>query len=226
MQFCKKSGVYSTSNKLGSGHPKNATLQNKHGWNEIEEFKQHNIIKLAVTSLYSLFLEENGDVWCCGEIDKSSIYSDLTGIQQYIPKRIEYFTENGIKIKDIESGEAHSLALDTDGRVYAWGQNERNECGLISDRPLITTPTLIEELKEYVIESIICGTRHSVVITKCNKCFMFGDDWYGECMKNQIDGYSGNPIWRIDDMLKEKYDIKNIIEISLGYCNTKILCEI
>ena len=65
--FCKKSVVYSTTSKLGTGHPKNAELKNKYGWNEIKGLKNCNIIQLAANISYSLFLEDNGVLWYCGE---------------------------------------------------------------------------------------------------------------------------------------------------------------
>ena len=51
------------------------------------------------------------------------------------------FTDNGIKIVAIASGDSHNLALDENGKVYTWG------CIVIGD--YVMTPKLVDTLKEY-----------------------------------------------------------------------------
>ena len=43
--FCKYSTVYSTTNQIGSGHPKDAKLENEYGWNVIKALENLNITK-------------------------------------------------------------------------------------------------------------------------------------------------------------------------------------
>ena len=219
LSFCKKSIVYSTTNKLGSGHPVNAEVKNKYGWNEIEELKDHNIIQIAANnSPNTLFLENNGTLWYCGQMN-----NDISS-KTFIPKRFEYFIEHGIKIKQVKMSDYHILALDTEGQVYSWGSNLGNQCGLGHEVRSTDTPTLIQSLKEYVIVDMKCGHGHSVVITECDKYFMFGTNQYGECLvgnKHETE----YPV-RVDNVLKEKYNIKSIIDIALGYCNTRLICDL
>ena len=50
--------------------------------------------------------------------------TDQSTIQQ-----IPFFKNNNIKIIDIETGGAHSLAISEDGEVYSWGYNKSWQLG-------------------------------------------------------------------------------------------------
>ena len=50
--------------------------------------------------------------------------TDQSTIQQ-----IPFFKNNNIKIIDIETGYAHSLAISEDGEVYSWGYNGSGQLG-------------------------------------------------------------------------------------------------
>ena len=40
------------------------------------------------------------------------------------------FVDNEIKIVDIKSGMDFNLALDINGKVYGWGNNDAGSCGI------------------------------------------------------------------------------------------------
>ena len=45
-----------------SGHESGAELEHEDGWNKIEIFKDKDIVKIALGTEHSLFLDENGIV--------------------------------------------------------------------------------------------------------------------------------------------------------------------
>ena len=150
-------------------------------WREIEEFMDRQITKMASGEVHCLFLEQDGNVWSFGrDIVVHGSTDDLVwGLLGFghseenatttvglldimtVPRKIQYFQENDIKIVDIRCGRAHSLALDTNGRVYSWGSNMWGECGHDKNESIIEEPRLIESVKEHVIISIECGNRRS-----------------------------------------------------------------
>ena len=95
-------------------------IRNKYGWNKINIFetKKVNIIKIAISSTDSVFVAEDGNVWRC--VDVMDDNYEYNYQMSYIPEQMRYFITN-IKIKDVECGASHTLALSKDGRVYAWG---------------------------------------------------------------------------------------------------------
>lgn len=73
---------------------------------------------VALTNKGELFSWGRGDVYQLG-IPFKHLCKDETGHLSLMPQRIEYFI--GKIIKSIACGEAHTLALDIYGRVYAFG---------------------------------------------------------------------------------------------------------
>ena len=218
--FCKQSVIYSTTNEAGSGHPKNAELANKYGWNEIKAFENINITKIAVGDDKTLFLDDTGNVWYCGQTNSEN-YDEMNEDYEdkglvYIPRMIEHFKKNKIKIIDIDCSAYCNLALSEEGKVYSWG----NIALGIGDAD-VKIPRLIESLNEFVVNGIKCGDGHCVIKTRCGKYFTCGKNNYGECFGSLPDGLYIP--FRVDVIIAEKYGIKSIIDIVPGYYDTIVL---
>ena len=141
-------------------------------WTEVEELKYKYGIKISVCLDHCLFLEKDGSVWWFGD----ELYS--------APVQIPYFKRNKIKIRDIQCGHEHSLALDDGGNVYSFGRNRYGQCG---DGTLdhLSQPKLIEALRENKVDLIRCGTYDSYCRTQCGKHYLFGYDGNGECLSGE-----------------------------------------
>ena len=145
-------------------------------------------------------------------------------------KEIKYFKENDIKIADIASGSQNSLAVDINGRLYAWGFNIHGECGDgTQDRVMV--PKLVEALKKYKVELIRCGYNISYCKTVCNKHFIWGQNDDNECLtykQNEAGEYEDVLIpHRIDNIIKNKCgdNVSKITQIHPGYYSTHIIVE-
>ena len=228
LSYTKSYTVYSTTNEPGSGHPKDAILQNKYGWNEILLFKERNIniIKIAISNHKSFFLDDTGSIWVCGSSRYLGIADSDTIDTIYIPTEITYFKKNNIMIKDIQCGYVHNLALTIDGKVYAWGANGDGQCGFGSDEKFVEMPRRIEFFDEYIVESIKCGWRHNWIRTECGADYMFGDNGDNECIKfgdNNNDFTCVLWLHRIEEIVKHQCKVKYIIGIALGCYTTQII---
>ena len=51
----------------------------------------------------------------------------------------------------------YNLAVDIEGRIYAWGNNDIHQCGLSikSFSTLVKEPTMIQDLKDYEIDAVV-----------------------------------------------------------------------
>ena len=124
------------------------------------------------------------------------------------------------------------MALDEDGRVFAWGENSSGQCGNGKSPTDLIKPTLIEELKDFTVKSIKCGYSHSVCRTACGRYYIWGSNNFGQSSL-QLQGAStaahNDDVvlpFRIDMLLKEKYNVKKVIDVDPGYLNTKIVVEL
>ena len=94
-------------------------------------------------------------------------------------------TKKNVIITKISCGEAHSLALSKNGKVYSWGFGSNGQLGLgfCEDsfepgtgltKSRIFTPQLIKELEDEKIIDIKCGKTFSMFINDKNELFACG----------------------------------------------------
>ena len=86
------------------------------------------------------------------------------------PMRLEALKD--LEIESVSSGSAavHQFAVTTDGKVYAWGRNERGQLG-VNDLKDRKCPTLVEALTGYRIVATAAGRMHSLFLTGKNVNF-------------------------------------------------------
>ena len=69
--------------------------------------------------------------------------------------------------------------LDNDNNLWCFGWNYYTQCGNIGDINLL--PTKNNFFTNINIKKIMCGFRTSIVIDHKNRCYMFGDNTFGQC---------------------------------------------
>ena len=204
--FARKIAVYSTKyNSITSNYASNRDLKFK----KFEIFKNLEIVKIAVGWRWkrTFFLDIHGDLWI-------SLGTPMA------VRKVAYFEEHNIKLRDIQCGYAHDLALDIDGNMYSWGANDYHPCeyeACCDDVNPTWEPTLTKE-KMNVIR---CGLHHSYCKTVDNKHYLWGSNHAMECIVDQecIDRPT-----RIDDFVREKYGL-NVIDVFPGYYNSTFICN-
>jgi alpha-tubulin suppressor-like RCC1 family protein len=123
----------------------------------------------------------------------------------------------GKKIAQIASGNNHSLALDADGYVYAWGHAGYSRLGLDDTKDRLI-PTLVAKfagkLPRDRAKAIYCGMTSSVIIEQTGRFFMAGK-W-----KISGDGGVGQPY----TTFKRIQDISVVDKVALGGCTHLVTC--
>jgi alpha-tubulin suppressor-like RCC1 family protein len=80
-----------------------------------------------------MVLSEDGDVWTWGYGGKKGffnwMYTQEVGAlghnsldPHFNPKKVEFFSKNGIKIDKIAAGNYHCVAVTESGDMYNWGR--------------------------------------------------------------------------------------------------------
>ena len=221
--FTTCTAVYSTANYPGSGHALDTKFHDTQKWHRIELFetKNINITKIAMSAGCTLFLDNTGNVWSCGTNFLG--YNQNYGKHVYVPKKINHFTQNNIKIQDIQGGSYHCMALSMDGNIYSWGSNDHAQCGFDQDIAIIIEPIRIAFFDEYTVDEIKCGWRHSYAGTTDNKHYLFGDNEELECLDFDGGDYVSIP-YQIDEIVKTKCKCNQIVDVELGCYTTFIFC--
>ena len=141
---------------------------------------------VETNSNHVVTLKTNGTVWTYG----NNAYGQL-GIgtlnnedepQQVIfnDGYIENSGNNELKpviIKQVISGEFHSVALDTEGNVWTWGRNNYYQLG-VTNVEYSTSPIKVTGIPK--VTRIACGNNSVMAITENNKLVVWGQNAYGE----------------------------------------------
>lgn len=138
------------------------------------------VVSIATGSGHSLALTEDGQVYGWG-----SNQDDQLGLGYYAfsiptPTLLEAPGIFGGKpVVAISAGQDHSLALTSDGRVFAWGSNNSGKTGVgetIGSTALPTEIIISEELAGRPVVAIEAGYGHSLALAADKTLFSWGDE--------------------------------------------------
>eukprot|EP01084_Bolivina_argentea_P028437 52848_1 len=211
--------IYATSYSAfgGNGHPR--TQRNSYHmnmeWKEIKILMNKNIIKVETGIDHSLFLQDDGTIWCCGN---NSVGELGIGHDQWIykPMPIPYFVHNKIVIKQVCCGANHQLAVDDVKHMYSWGGNKFGQCGHGMVSQCINTPKLVEFCLQSKLNHIDCGSFHSYCGTDNGNHYLFGSNYDNECLNfNDSVTFVKKPLC-VNDIVANYCNGKKIKAIYLG----------
>jgi hypothetical protein len=80
-------------------------------------------------------------------------------------------------ITNVCCGVGHSLALTSNGKVYAWGCNRFGQIGNECDNEYQLKPIKIEKFEEKTIVAISCGFYHSLALTENGRVYSWGNNY-------------------------------------------------
>ena len=83
------------------------------------------------------------------------------------------------RIVEIAAGGNHSLALDSDGVVYAWGRNASGQLGT-GDNTNSSVPVVVSALSSKVVNSITAGESFSAALTSASEVYTWGKNNLGQ----------------------------------------------
>ena len=75
---------------------------------------------------------------------------------------------------------------------------------------------------DYIVDVIKCGYKHSYVHTTDGGHYLFGMNKSNECVHSS--GYKVTS--RINETVMEMCNVKEIVDVSVGYYNTKLICKV
>ncbi|EJT48106.1 hypothetical protein A1Q1_02916 [Trichosporon asahii var. asahii CBS 2479] len=158
-----KGGVWGSGNNVVGQLGLVETLERIPGpWTRAGE----KVVQVTAGHTFSLFLTDAGKVYACGSSEHGQLGNGTTGERLVKAGKTSYdvqappHTFEGKKIAQISSGNQHSLALDEDGNVYAWGYAGYARLGL-GDQKDQLVPTLVPQFSDSNpkrrAETVICG---------------------------------------------------------------------
>ena len=107
---------------------------------------------------HSLVLDAAGQVWSFGRNRYGQLGVTFLVEQRSMPAVVAGLPE----IKAIAAGSQHSLAVDVDGHVWAWGRNSAGELGLGAEYARVSVPTQVDGLED--VTAVFAGYSTSYAL--------------------------------------------------------------
>lgn len=145
-----------------------------------------NIKSISTGGFHNIALDDRGQVWAWGRNLEGQLGTGLaneTERSSSVRGATRVVFPQEVNIVEISAGATFSLALDDQGYVWAWGDNEEGQLGIGYDRigrpqmyPLQVT-TGFGLLSQ--IQSISTGPYHSLALDKDGQIWGWGANWNG-----------------------------------------------
>jgi alpha-tubulin suppressor-like RCC1 family protein len=143
---------------------------------QLPAFGASLVVAVAAGRLHSLALTEDGRVWAWG-YNYNGQLGDGTTTNRTAPVELPAFSTNSAVA--LSAGQGHSLALTSDGRVWAWGYNAYGQLGdgTWTDR---ATPVQLPAFSTNTVTAVSAGAIHSLALTADGRVWAWGYNGNGQ----------------------------------------------
>ncbi len=132
---------------------------------------------VSTDQAYVLALDQAGHLWEWGDITRDRPAASTPTTTQ---SPVEVATPAGVTFRAISAGWNFSLALDSTGRAWSWGQNTSYDLGLQTTTTPVSPPTLVDAPAGVTFTGISAGLTHSVALDSSGRAWSWGDNEFGE----------------------------------------------
>ena len=130
-------------------------------------------VKVSAGDSHSLAIDNEGNLWAWGSNSFGQVGNGTSGNFIYSPVQIK----SGTKFSQISAGSYHSLAIDSEGNLWAWGYNELGQLGYGTTTQR-TSPIQIKDGTKF--SQISAGYGHSLAIDASGNLWAWGTNIYGQ----------------------------------------------
>ena len=117
-----------------------------------------------------------------------------------------------VAVAAVSCGETHTLALTTDGRLIAWGDNAYGQLGNVTDSTSSSPFVVPLPLKDGETPTEVhAGAFHSLIVTSTGRLLVFGDNSFGQLGRGR-GGFMHSLLHErpADEVSEEKFDAELI----------------
>ncbi|MHB1126948.1 MAG: RCC1 domain-containing protein [Bacillota bacterium] len=141
-----------------------------------------SVVAVAAGSSHSLALKSDGTVWAWGSGAYGAL-GDNTGLSRYTPVQVKGPGGTGFLtgVVAIYANGSSSLALKSDGTVWAWGNNYYGQLGDNSTTNRLA-PVQVSSLTNVV--AVAAGSSHSMALKSDGSVWTWGYNGYGQLGDN------------------------------------------
>lgn len=198
--------------------------------NVIDSLKGIRAVGVSAGHRHSLVLDEHGGLYSFGSGASGALgHANLIG-QEY-PVKIEEFDRLGVSVHQMSAGVDISMAVSTEGIVYAWGKAADGRLGLGIGNRSIKVPHPVDFAdSNFRAVDVDCGYVHSLIVGLDGsvwQCGGVGTDGKedGQQDLHSVHGKLGHPeillgynVWhRIaepkEEIVKQKWEVSRVVVV-------------
>ena len=189
--------------------------------------KGKKIVQTANGSGYSLALASDGTVYAWGQNNYGQLGNGTT-TDSNVPVAVKTVGTpmEGKKIIQVSTKVWYSLALASDGTVYAWGLNGSGQLGdgtITHSSTPVAVKTIGTPMEGKTIVGIAAGASHSLALASDGKIYVWGGNAYGQFGNGVTTTSSVVPV--AVKTVGTPMDNKKIIQIHAGYYHSLALAS-
>ncbi len=132
----------------------------------------HAPVDSYVTSYHKCAIDENAHLWCWGRNDHGQLGTGSTTTPIYTPTEVTY--PSGITWIDVDTGLNHTCAIDSDQRIWCWGDNSLGQLSAFRLRDY-TYPTMVSEMP-IPAKQLTLGNNFSCALDTYGHIWCWGDN--------------------------------------------------
>ena len=190
-------------------------------------------VQVSAGYRHSLALGSDGYVYAWGDNTYAQLGNNTSDRYSTVPVRVcdpstHSNVNTGLKAIQVDAGGEHSLAIDKEGNVWAWGRNGNGQLGNGTSSSYSSAPVRVcdpehptDASKGLVALKVAGGGAHSLAIDRDGDTWAWGFNSYGQLGNNVTSGFEGaNPVpVRVRDPNNPDDTSKNLksVQISAGF---------
>ena len=187
-----------------------------------------NFVDVSAGYTHSLAVDSEGNIWAAGDNSHGQlgITTDSNGdaIKQrtFFIKTVDVTAApmknklNGARFVAVSAGKNYSMALASDGTVWAWGDNSMGQLGLRSNAAQVNTPTKLTLIN---VNAVSAGKDHTLFAMFDGTVYATGSNAYGKLGVDTesvpVGSYSTAPVF--------VNGLASIVDVSAGEDHSLVL---
>lgn len=165
------------------------------------------VVAIAAGWYHTVALKSDGTVWAWGDNTQAQLGDGSANNKRLTPVQVSGL--NGVVA--VAAGKSHTVALKSDGTIWAWGCNS---CGQVcSGTSNYLSPVQVTGFSGVV--AIAAGANHTVAVMKDGTVYTWGNNSYGQLGN----GTTSNSISSLSTPVQVS-DLTGVIAVAAGGCQT------
>ena len=145
-----------------------------------------NVIDVSAGYNHTIALTDNGEVWAWGKNNYGQLGDGTTLNYNYSSPPVQVSQATGLTYAiAVSAGVNHTVALDSSGNVWAWGDNRYSQLGHdTTPNNYSTTPIQVSGLTN--VKSVSAGEEHTVALKNNGTVWAWGSNEFGQLGDGEV----------------------------------------